>query len=100
MPAEQKASVKKCPGCGSTELHPSRRRSKLEELSAFIGISYFRCRECKLRFSTHMSGFTSGGTRGKYELLKQRSKEIMVASVLLAIIVAALVWAMYHSGEG
>ncbi len=69
-------------------------------MTAFAGISYFRCSECKLRFSAYMGGFTSQSMLSQYVLLKQRTKELMIASVLLAIIVAAIVWAMYHTGEG
>jgi hypothetical protein len=36
----------------------------------------------------------------KYLLMKQRAKELLLASVLLTIVVAALVWMMYHTGEG
>ncbi len=93
-------SVRKCPACGSTQLHSSRRRSTFENLSAFMGLSYFRCHECKLRFSCYMGGFASHSMRSKYLLYKQRAKELMVAGVLLAIIVAALIWAIYHLGEG
>jgi C4-type Zn-finger protein len=91
MTVEQQHAASKCPVCGSTKLHSSRRRSVFEKLTAFVGISYFRCHECKLRFSTYMGGFASRSTRSKYLLFKQRAKELIAASVLLAIIVAALV---------
>lgn len=98
--AEHKHSARKCPACGSTNLHASRRRSGFENLSAFAGISYFRCHECKLRFSAYMGGFASRSMLSKYLLMKQRAKELLLASVLLTIVVAALVWMMYHTGEG
>jgi len=47
-----------------------------------------------------MGGFASQSMRGKYELLRQRATELLIASALLAIIVAGLVWMMYHTGEG
>jgi hypothetical protein len=81
-------------------LHASRRRSRIENLAAFAGISYFRCHQCKLRFSAYMGGFASRSMLSKYLLMKQRAKELLIASVLLATIVAALVWMMYHMGEG
>jgi hypothetical protein len=47
-----------------------------------------------------MGGFASRSMLSKYLLMKQRVKELLVASVLLTLIVAALVWMMYHMGEG
>ena len=35
--------------------------------------------------------------RSEYELFKQRAEELLVASALLTIIVAGLVWIMYHA---
>jgi transposase-like protein len=96
MTAETRHPAPKCPACGSTNLHASRRRSTLENLSAFLGLSYFRCHECKLRFSHYMGGFASRSMRSEYVLLKQRAKELLVASALLTVIVAGLVWMMYH----
>jgi transposase-like protein len=92
MTAEMQHSVSKCPACGSTQLHASRRRSAFEKLTAFVGISYFRCHGCKLRFSAYMGGFGSRSMRAKYLLFKQRIIALIAASVLLAIIVVALVW--------
>ena len=99
MAEERRHPAPKCPACGSTNLHPSRRRSGLENLTAFVGISYFRCHECKLRFSAYMGGFASRSMRSKYLLMKQRAKELLIASVLLSIIVAALVWVTYHTSQ-
>jgi transposase-like protein len=96
MTAEKRHPAPKCPACGSTNLHASRRRSTIEKLSAFAGLSYFRCHDCKLRFSHYMGGFASHSMHSKYLLLKQRTKEILVASALLTVIVASLVWMMYH----
>jgi len=47
-----------------------------------------------------MGGFTSRSMRGKYELFKQRAKELLIAVVLLSVIVAALVWVLYYLREG
>jgi transposase-like protein len=96
MTVEQRHLAPKCPACGSTNLHASRRRSTLENLSAFLGLSYFRCHECKLRFSHYMGDFASRSMLSKYLLIKQRAKELLVASALLTIIVASLVWMLYH----
>jgi hypothetical protein len=46
-----------------------------------------------------MGGFASRSMRSKYLLMKQRAKELLIASVMLSIIVAALVWMTYHSGQ-
>ena len=100
MTAEKQYSVSKCPACGSTKLHSSRRRSALEKLSAFVGISYIRCHECKLRFSAYMGGFASRSMRAKYLLFKQRTQAVIAASVLFAIIVVALLWALNYIGVG
>jgi len=43
-----------------------------------------------------MGGFASRSMRSEYVLLKQRAKELLVASALLTVIVAGLVWMMYH----
>ena len=69
-------------------------------MTAFVGISYFRCHECKLRFSAYMGGFASRSMRSKYLLMKQRVRELLIAGALLSIIVWALVWMMYHKGDG
>jgi diacylglycerol kinase len=47
-----------------------------------------------------MGGFASRSMLSKYLLMKQRAKEIFIAGVLLTIIVAVLVWMMYHMSEG
>ena len=99
MTTERQHAPSKCPACGSANIHASRRRSKLEEISAFAGISYFRCDECKLRFSRYMGGFTSHSMRGRYELVKQRAKELLFAGVILAGIVASMVYMLYHNRE-
>jgi hypothetical protein len=44
-----------------------------------------------------MGGFASRSMRSEYELFKQRAKELLVASALLTVIVASLVWMMYHA---
>jgi len=69
-------------------------------LSAFAGISYFRCEDCKVRFSRFMGHFASRSLRGKYELYKDRAKDLFIAGLLLSIIVAALAWLIYHMGDG
>jgi len=44
-----------------------------------------------------MGGFASRSMRSEYLLFKQRAKERLVASAMLTIIVAGLVWMLYHA---
>ncbi len=47
-----------------------------------------------------MGGFASHSMRTRYELFKQRTKELVLGGALLAFIVALLVWFTYHHGDG
>lgn len=90
----------KCPACGGEDVHSSRRRSSLEKLSAFFGIAYMRCHACKHRFPVHIGGFASRSMEKKYLLLKQRAKEILIASAILAILVIVMILVIGRLGEG
>lgn len=65
-----------------------------------MGISYFRCQECKSRFSAYMGSSTRHSIRARYPLFKPGALQLIAASVLLAIIVTAVVWLLIYMGVG
>ena len=98
MTTDQPRFELKCPACGAIDIHPSRRKSALEKLAAFFGMAYFRCHACKHRFSLHTGGFASKSMEREYLMLKQRTREILLASGVLAFIVILVIWMIGKMG--
>lgn len=98
MTTAKALSELKCPACGAIDIHPSRRKSALEKLAAFFGMAYFRCHACKHRFSLHTGGFASRSMEREYLMLKQRIREIVMASGLLVFVVMIVIWMIGKMG--
>lgn len=71
--AAQAPPERKCPECDSDRVHRSQPRG-LERLIRFLGLGYYRCRQCQHRFSA----YCGWGTKEKAAL-----RYAMVVAVLL-----------------
>jgi hypothetical protein len=89
-----------CPKCGSTRVRPSARRSRREKLLRFVGVRFYRCRDCRHRSSRRGSMPSDDpGRRARLKALareERRRKGTGAERALLALVV--LVTALALSG--